>query len=230
MISTKDLAKDNGSGKSTPKTINPGQNTVKINSVELSAPPYDLNSYHMIFNVEGADMGPEFEGFLVDPEKPTGPRYKGQIGRVKSNYYAYKDTTLPNGTQLQRDNQILKAVYYACVSVGKGSWIEEVDGKYATIEQFVKGFSAMISGTWVKMTVGAKEYQNKQGYSAYDLFLVKNEKNSYNMEAADAQPSKLIPFDAEKHIKKTKVEKVESFGDSNPFKDDAVNGDFEFQL
>lgn len=229
MISTKNLAKETGG--STPKTITPGQWTVQIHSAELTVPPYDTSSYFLSYNVEGPDLGPSFEGFLVDPSKPSGPRYKGQIGRVKSNFYSYKDSTLPNGQQVQRDNQILRAVYNACVAVNKASWIEEVDGKYATIEEFVKGFSKMISGSWVKMTIGGKEYNNKQGYTNYDLFLVKSEKNLYSMEAADAQPSKLIPFDAEKHIKKLKVEKVESFGEENPFtSSESGESTFEFQL
>ena len=49
------------------------------------------------------------------------------------------------------------------------------------------------------------------------------------MEGADAQPSKLMEFDSEKHIIKQKVEKVESFGDDNPF-NDSSDSSLEFEL
>lgn len=228
MISTKDLAKE-GTGSKGAKTISPGKWSVKINNVELVAPIYDKNAYHMVYNVEGPDMGPEFEGFFKDAKTQTGPRYKGQIGRVKSSYYAYNTTTLNNGTKIDRDQSILKAVYFACVATGNTAWFEEADGKYSTIEQFVKGFSDMISGTWVKMIIGGKEYTNKQGYTNFDLFLPKNNKDAYVMELSDAQPSKLMEFDSEKHIIKQKVEKVESFGDDNPF-NDSSDSSLEFEL
>lgn len=228
MISTKDLAKE-GSGSKNAKTISPGQWTVKINSVELIAPVYDKESYHMVYNVEGPDMGPEFEGFFLNAQTQNGPRYKGQIGRVKSSFYAFKDATLPSGVEIKRDPSILKAVYFACVATNNTNWLEEVDGKYSTIEQLVEGFSKMVSGTWVKMIVGGKEYTNKQGYTNYDLFLPKNNKDTYVMESSDAQPSKLMAFNPIEHIKTQKVEKVESFGIDNPF-DDATTSSLEFEL
>ena len=227
MISTKDLTKE-GTGSKNSKTISPGKWTVKINSVELVTPVYDKNSYHMVYNVEGPDMGPEFEGFYIDGQTQTGPRYKGQIGRVKSSYYAYNDTTLKNGTEIKRDQSILKAVYFCCVATNNTSWLEEVDGKFKTIEELVRGFSKHISGTWVKMIVGGKEYTNKQGYTNYDLFLPKNNKDSYVMELSDAQPSKLMEFNEAEHIKRQKVEKVESFGSDNPFNESSSESlDFE---
>jgi hypothetical protein len=227
MISTKDLAKEGTGGKNA-KTISPGKWTVKINSVELVAPVYDKNAYHLVYNVEGPDMGPEFEGFYIDGKNQTGPRYKGQIGRVKSGYYAFNNATLPNGTEIKRDQSILKAVYFCCVATNNTSWLEDVDGKFNTIEELVKAFSKVISGTWVKMIVGGKEYTNKQGYTNYDLFLPKNNKDSYVMELSDAQPSKLMEFNATEHIIKQKTEKVESFGDDNPFNDSSSDSlDFE---
>ena len=226
MISTKDLGKENTGGGSL-KTITPGEWTVKINKVELSVPPYDKDAYHMVYHVEGPDMGPEFEGFYINAETQSGPRYKGQIGRVKSSYYAYNNATLPSGVKINKEESVLKAVYFACVATNNTKWLDEVDGKYDTIDAFIKGFSDMISGTWVKMIIGGKEYTNKQGYTNYDLFLPKNTKTAYVMELSDAQPSKLMKFNEEEHVKKQKVEKVESFGDDNPFDESTSSVEFE---
>ena len=73
------------------KTLSPGEHTVKINSIGLESVSYKAGAYHLILNVEGPDMGSEFEGFLVDKDKPTGPRYKGQIGKVKFGFYPFSD-------------------------------------------------------------------------------------------------------------------------------------------
>lgn len=231
MISTKDLSQNESGNSKTLKTITPGEWTVKINKVELSTPPYDQNVYHLVYHVEGPDMGPEFEGFLLDPSKPNGPRYKGQIGRVNANYYGYKDAELPSGTKVKRDQQILRAIYNLCVAANKASWLDEVDNKYETIEQLVLGFNEMIKGTWLKMVIAGKEYENKQGYINYQLFLPKPDKGAYIMELPESQPSKLMKFNEEKHVKKIKKENVESFGNDNPFNDSSSDaGSVEFDL
>jgi len=217
MISTQNITQSSGSTGSVKKIITPGTWTVKINSVELSTPPYDNTASFLVLNVEGPDMGPSFEGFFIDKDNPALGRHKGQIGRIKTNYYAYKDGELPSGEKIQRDQQILRAIYSICITVGKGSWIDEVDNKYATIEAFVKGFNDMIKGTWIKMVIGGKEYE-RNGYTNYDLHLVKNTKTHYNIASADGDASNLITFNENEHIKKSKVESVSSFGDDDPFK------------
>jgi hypothetical protein len=115
---------------------------------------------------------------------------------------------------------ILRAIQQLCIASNKLEWFEEADGKFATIEDFVKGANNVISdGSLFKMCVNGKEYE-KNGYINYDLFLPKSSKDAYAMESAAASPSKLIAYNPELHIKKAKVEVVESFGDTNPFKSD----------
>jgi hypothetical protein len=78
------------------------------------------------------------------------------------------------------------------------------------------------------MCINGKEYE-KNGYINYDLFLPKSSKEAYALESATATSSRLISYNPELHIKKVKVENVESFGDSNPFKTETdTSTGFEF--
>ena len=215
MISTKDVQATSSSPK---KTLSPGEHTVKINSIGLESVSYKEGAYHLILNVEGPSMGTEFEGFLVDKDKPNGPRYKGQIGKVKFGFYPFSDGETKTGIKISRDLSILRAVQQLCIAGSKLEWFEEADGKFATIEEFVKGANVVIAdGTLFNMCINGKEYE-KNGYINYDLFLPKSSKEAYAMESASAATSRLIPYNPALHIKKVKVENVESFGDANPFK------------
>ena len=226
MISTKDVQATSSSPK---KTLSPGEHTVKINSIGLESVSYKAGAYHLIMNVEGPDMGPEFEGFLIDKDNQNGPRYKGQIGKVKFSYYPFSDGETKTGIKVNRDLSILRAVQQLCIAGNKLEWFEEADGKFATIEDFVKGANVIIAdGTLFRMCINGKEYE-KNGYINYDLFLPKSSKDAYALESASATPSKLISYNPELHIKKAKVETVTSFGDSNPFTSDSgTSTGFEF--
>ena len=214
MISTKDVQATSSSPK---KTLSPGEHTVKINSIALESVSYKAGAYHLILNVEGPDMGSEFEGFLVDKDKPNGARYKGQIGKVKFGFYPFSDGETKTGIKISRDLSILRAIQQLCIAGNKLEWFEEADGKFATIEDFVKAASTIISDdTLFNMCLNGKEYE-KNGYINYDLFLPKSSKEAYALESAAASPSKLISYNPELHIKKAKVETVASFGDTNPF-------------
>jgi len=228
MISTQNIMTTSNSGGGAKKVITPGEWTVKINSVELFQAPYDQDTYFLVMNVEGPDMGPEFDGFYIDKDNPSLGKYKGQIGRVKTSYFGFKDGTLPSGEKIFRDQQILRTVYSLCTTAGKAKWLEEVDNKYGTMDAFVAGFSQMIKGTWMKMVIGGKEY-DRNGYTNYDLHLVKNTKTHYNIAAADSDGSNLIKFNPDEHIRKAKVETVSSFGDDDPFKP-SPNGSTGFEL
>lgn len=226
MISTKDVQATSSSPK---KTLSPGEHTVKINSIGLESVSYKEGAYHLIMNVEGPSMGTDFEGFLVDKDRPNGQRYKGQIGKVKFGFYPFSDGETKTGIKINRDLSILRAIQQLCIAGGKLEWFEEADGKFATIEEFVKGANVVISdGTLFNMCINGKEYE-RNGYTNYDLFLPKSSKEAYAMESATATTSRLISYNPDLHIKKAKVENVESFGDSNPFKTETdTSTGFEF--
>ena len=225
MISTKDLKSSEGT--SLPKVIGPGNVEVKINSITLDVPVYDKTAYNLVMNVETHPIE-GFEGFYIDKDAPEKGRYEGQVGKVKTSEYAYKDGTTKTGISVSRDMDILKALQNICRVTDKLNWMEDNDSKHETIEDYVAAFNqdAPFKDVFVRMCIGGKEYQNREGYTNHDLFLVRNQRGTYNMENANVADSKLIKFDADLHIKKKKVENVESFG-SNTATTSSVGSDFE---
>lgn len=226
MISTKDLKSSEGT--SLPKVIGPGNTEVKINSITLEAPVYDKNAYNLVMNVETRPIE-GFEGFYIDKNNPEKGRYEGQVGKVKTSEYAYKDGTTKTGISVSRDMDVLKALQNICRVVDKLNWMDENDSKHETIEDYVTAFNndAPFKDVFVRMCVGGKEYLNKEGYTNYDMFLVRNQRGAYNMENANVADSKLIKFESDLHIKKKKVENVESFGSGTVTTSSSVGSDFE---
>lgn len=226
MISTKDLKSSEGT--SLPKVIGPGNTEVKINSITLEAPVYDKNAYNLVMNVETRPIE-GFEGFYIDKNNPEKGRYEGQVGKVKTSEYAYKDGTTKTGISVSRDMDVLKALQNICRVVDKLNWMDENDSKHETIEDYVTAFNndAPFKDVFVRMCVGGKEYLNKEGYTNYDMFLVRNQRGAYNMENANVADSKLIKFESDLHIKKKKVENVESFGSNTVTTSSSVGSDFE---
>ena len=100
-----------GSGKEKP-VIGPGNQVVKINSITFDVTPYAADAFNIMLHVESEPMEGEFQGFLVDPNDPNSPRYAGQVGRVRFSQYAYKDAILPNGNEISRDTEVMKAMIF----------------------------------------------------------------------------------------------------------------------
>jgi hypothetical protein len=211
-ISTKNIPTG---GSSVSKTLQPGNAVVKINDISLEPFTYKEGAYHLILHLEGTDRGPEFEGFFINKDRPELGRYKGQVARVKASEWAYADGETKSGIKISRDTEILKFISNLCKEV-KTSWLEEADGKYDTIEAFVKGFNQdkPFKDIWFNFCIAGKEYQNKEGYTAYDLFLPKYVKGMVSFEVCDKADSKIMKFNEAEHIKKRKVETVTEFGNA----------------
>jgi hypothetical protein len=223
-LGTKNLK---GEGSSLPKVIEPGVNHVKVNSVTLEEFTFLPGSYHVILNVETGPID-GFEGFFIDKDNPAKGRYTGQIGKVKMSQYAYNDGTTKSGVEVYRDDEILKSLKRLSVELGILQKFEDMDGKYDTIEEFVKAYNKAIpKDIYLNMCVCGKEYENKQGYKSYDLFLPKSSKTEVAIENAGVSESKLIRFNAEKHIIKKQPQTLSEFGqpaDLNPFEEKTSTG------
>lgn len=228
MLSTKNVSTNGASGPA--KTISPGNVRAKINSVALEEFKFKPGSYHLVLNIEGEEMGDGFEGFLIDKDNPEGPRYKGQVGRVKTSEWAYSDGETKTGVQVSRDIEILKAVKNICSAIGAMKWYDAQDEKHPTIESFIEAFNsdAPFKDKWLEMCIAGREYMNKQGYTNYDMHLPKFAKGAAPF-LADGGEGNLIAFDPALHIRKTEAKPVESFGDDTevPAKAKTVNKDFE---
>ena len=197
MLSTKDMSA--GSGKARP-VISPGNQKVKINKITFDQTPYDKDAYNVVLHVESEPVKGEFEGFLVDANDPSGPRYEGQVGRVRMSPYPYKDTTLPSGREISRDQEVLRSMIFLSEVLGKRDELDSIEAD--TIEEFMVSVNSALSGdTYLNACIGAREWENKEGYINNDLYLPKNSKDGVCLESLDVDNSRLYTFSKADHVR-----------------------------
>jgi hypothetical protein len=211
-LSTKNLV-----DKKVSKVLEPGNHTVMLTSVKLEAVTYKHGAYHLNLNVEGPDLGKDFEGFFLDIKNEPLGRYKGQVARVRANDFPYADGETKSGIKVYRDKEIMKVIKNLCSALGCSAWFDAQDGKHDTIEQFVEQFDKdkPFADKKLRICIAGREYQNKQGYINYDLYIGKGGRGTYGYESEQVPEnlSKMVKFNAETHIKKStkKADTVTSF-------------------
>jgi len=207
-LSTTDL----GKGTGVPKTITPGNQVLKINSIHLEDFSFIEGAYHLMLNVETPAID-DFEGFLIDKDDESKGHYAGQIGRLKASQYAFADGETKSGIKIQRDRSIMIFLKNLAHTYGIDEWFIAQDNKYDTIEEFVKNFSANapIKDTYLNWCVAGKEYMGKTGYTNYDLFLPKGEGNKYSYGTIES--GKVVEYNETKHLKKLEVTEKKEFGE-----------------
>lgn len=224
MLSTKDMSA--GSGKTRP-VISVGNQKVKINNITFDQTPYDKDAYNVTLHVESEPVSGEFEGFLIDSTNQEGPRYKGQVGRVRLSPYAYKDATLPSGREVSRDQEVLRGMIFLAEVLGKRDELDAIEAD--TVEEFMVTANKKLSGndTYINACIGGREWENKEGYINYDLFLPRNSKDGVSLEMCDVENSRLYSFSKEDHVRelKNKPTKTSSFEPANA--NGAVGDDFD---
>ena len=211
-LSTKDV-KTGGGENFTNKTIQPGNVEAKINSVTLDRPSFleADQGYYFLLNLETAKPTDDFEGFLLDKDNPEGGRHEGQVGRVKIGKWPYKDNTF-KGIEIKRDIEILKGIKRICTELGIEKWWKKVDEKFDTIEEFVDAFNKdkPFKDKMMTFCVCGREYYNKAGYIAYDLYLPKFGKEG---KAFSTTENETLVFNPDNHIDYAqKPTPVEDFG------------------
>jgi len=206
MLSTKGMSA--ASGKEKP-VIGTGNHKVKINSISFDKTPYDANAYNIMLHVETEPVTGDFQGFLKDMNKPDGARYDGQVGRVRYSPYPYKDTVLPSGKEISRDTEVQKAMIFLAEALDKRAGLDAIQAN--TIEDFMAKCNTLLSGpTYVNMCLGAREWENTEGYINNDLYLPKISKEGVPVEALNVENSKLLIFDSNNVNHLRKVEKKNS--------------------
>lgn len=211
-LSTEGLSAGGGSG--LPKTISPGNNILKINSVILDPFKFIDNAYHLMLHVETKPID-GFEGFSIDRDNPDAGHYKGQIGRVKASQYAFADGETKSGIEIQRDRSILIFLQNLCNTLGINDWMTAQHNQHETVEDFVKAFNdeAPFKDKYLEYCVAGKEYVGKTGYTNYDMWLPKADKGKYAY--GEIEGGKVIIYDEAKHLKKLENKNVESFGNDD---------------
>ena len=222
MLNTKDMSA--GSGRTKP-VLDPGNHVVKINSITLDQTPYDADSYNIHLHVETAPIGGDFEGFFRDYNDQSKGRYEGQIGRVRISPFPFKDTTLPSGREISRDQEILKHMITLAETLDMRDALDSINAE--TIEDFMRECDDLMGGSkLINMCIGGREWENKEGYVNNDLYLPRMSKDGIAMEALDKENSRLLKFDRGVHVKA--LVKKETSNDDTPFKANSGSGsDFE---
>jgi hypothetical protein len=214
MLSTKNI--NTGGGSSVPKTLSPGNTEIKINKIRLETVPYKADGYHLILEAEGPDMGPDYQGFLINKDDASSGYYKGQVGRIRMSEYAYADGVTKRGDVIKRDEEILAAIKKLCENFGCVEWFDNQDEKHDTIESFVSQFDQdkPFAGKYLRVCIAGREYKNRAGYTAYDLFLPKPSREGIQMESINvpADQSRVAQYSVDLHIRKAKTQDVTSFG------------------
>lgn len=225
MLNTQDI-KTGGGG--TPKTLQPGNQKVKINGISYQDDTFKPGGLRIFLHCEGEDLGTDFEGFFINKDNESLGRHKGQVANVRASEYSYADGVTKSGIQVSRDADILKLLLNICKETDCENWLKvDQHNKHQTIQSLLDAFNndKPYKDKFLNVCLAAKEYMNKQGYTAYDLFLPKASKTGFAFEAADKKVSKVIVFSEADHIrKKAAAENVEGFGGAS---NDAIASDFK---
>ena len=222
-LSTTNLPSSGGGVK---KTLEPGNHTCKVNSVELLPFSFKPGAYEIRLNIVGPDMGPDFEGFWVNKDDQSLGKHKGQSGRLKATEWAFADGETKGGTKISRDIEIMKWINSFCEAIGKKDWMAAQDQKHSTIESLFNAFAIdkPFKDMEINFCIAGKEYLNKENYINYDLFLPKFSKDGAPFELPGVEKSKLAKYDPAKHIVKKKAAATVSNFSGDPAGNSIQNG------
>lgn len=196
MLNTKDMTV--GSGKVKP-VMDAGNHVIRINSITFDKTPYDADAYNILLHVETEPVTGDFDGFLLDVNKPEGTRYEGQVGRIRFSPFPYKDATLTSGREIDRDTEVMKGMVYLSEVLDMRNQLDALKAK--DIEDFmVKCNDLFSNSTWFNACIGGKEWENKDGYINQDLFLPRMSKDGIPLEALDTENSRLVTYSKDVHL------------------------------
>jgi hypothetical protein len=210
-LSTTNLASEGGSG--LPKTISPGNYTLKLNSLSLEDFKFIPGAKHLVMNVETEPID-GFEGFMIDKDNPEAGHHAGQIGRVKASQYAFADGQTKSGVKVERDKSLMIFLKNLTTALGAQDWFLSQDNKHDTIEEFIDAFNneRPFENTYLEFCIAGKEYEGKSGYTNYDMWLPKGSKGVYSFSPKGGS---VMEFNESEHLKKMEAKPVESFGDDD---------------
>lgn len=209
-------------GEGVSKTLEPGVSLCKINNVSLDEFKFKEGGLNVILHLEGEDLGKSFEGFFIDKDRPELGRHKGKVGTVKATEWAFADGETKTKIPVNRDQEMLKWLKQFCTSLDCLPWLDSQDNKHATIQSLFAAFDKEkpFANKFYRFCIAGKEYTNRAGYTAYELFLPKYSKDGVPVESDDVSVSRLIKFNSSEHIKKRKIENVSGFGKAPETSDD----------
>lgn len=213
-FSSKEAAEKMSGGSSISKVIQPGNIIARVLDIKLEVPPYDSSAYNIVLTLETEPI-PDFEGLAIDKENPELGNYKGQVGRVQTQQYSYSDYTSKEGKVTRKEDMIFRWLWNFAKEIGASEKLIADDIQADSIEDYLDAAKKYLISPerYIHFCIAGSEYENKAGYTQYRLFIAKPEKNKlgYELYKAGETPTKLLKFDEALHIKRKKVEKLDSF-------------------
>jgi hypothetical protein len=212
MLTTQDIQLGSGGSGKTPKTIKPGNTTAKVLEITLQPLKNDPEAFYLIFNLEGEDQGPDFEGFMYDKDNPNKGRAKGQVGKLRYSLYPYRNGVTKAGKPRDRNTELLRSLVEFAEVAGKRTELNNI--KAQTIEDFVSQASKILSGDqFYYWCIGGSAYIKQDGNKDFTLSLPKYDRNFKNYELAGTSPSTVAVFNYASHVEdKTEAAKEETSG------------------
>jgi hypothetical protein len=116
---------------------------------------------------------------------------------------------LPNGREISKDTEVLKAMIFLAEVVDRRDELDAIEANDIFI--FMKAVNKLLGKSkYINACVGGREWENKEGYVNYDLFLPRLSKDGVPLEMLDKDPSRLLSFDKEKHVKALKKSQAQN--------------------
>ena len=195
MLNTKDMQV--GSGKARP-IMGPGNREIKINRISYDVTPYDKEAHNIMLHVEGRPEGGDFEGFLRDKDNESLGRYEGQVGRVRVSPFPFKNTTLPSGREINKDQEILKSMIFLGEVLNMRDDLDSIEAE--TIEDFMTQCASLFTNNekgsiWINTCLASREWENKEGYVNNDLYIPRMSKDGVGLENLEVDDSRLLKFE-----------------------------------
>jgi len=204
MLSTKNV--ELGGGGKLPKVLEPGMHLAKINDIKLVDsrwPSKEGNpQFDVILSLEGQDLGEGFEGFFIDKDNESLGRYKGQIAQVNLQRYAFE-----KDPQNAYQTRVLREMKNLAFALGLTDQIDAIEAD--TIEDWIKKAAEVFvsSELYAYYTIAGREYTNKAGYKAYNLFLARPDYKAKRFPFA-LNEEDALPYSEDLIIKEKKAEAV----------------------
>jgi hypothetical protein len=198
------------------KRIVPGNHRCKVNGIytkEVEDKKKGGTRLQLWITLETEPLGGDFKGWPLDKDDESKGYALGQIGNVKSNPFGYKTET-NNGVTYNREASIATFLHILCLEANGSRWVEEVDGKYKTFEEFLTAFNEQnpIKDVFMDYCIGGSKSINAEGYVDYWLNLPKTNKGERAFKNP-TKPGNLVKFDEVLHIyDNTNKSEVSGFG------------------
>ena len=158
---------------------------VQINRISYDVTPYDKEAHNIMLHVEGRPEGGDFEGFLRDKDNESLGRYEGQVGRVRVSPFPFKNTTLPSGREINKDQEILKSMIFLGEVLNMRDDLDSIEAE--TIEDFMTQCASLFTNNekgsiWINTCLASREWENKEGYVNNDLYIPRKSKDGVGLE------------------------------------------------